>query len=310
MMKRDKLKYGAYSFLVGAFALSAVGIAAYRWQLQASSLPVSLTATTTTELSAAIDPLPAVDFPKLKQGILSILGSKVGKYGIYTYDLRRRQGFAINGGTIFPPASLSKVPVAILLLRDIQSGKFKFDDVYPIKNSNKPYTHDRMAQYPEGKLVNLNKYLYYSIVYSDNTANATLEDILGGSASVNQRIVNELDADTFFRLPHQARANSVGKVFRNLYDGIYLQGVYRERLMYLLLNTASHLQDGIPARLPAEARVAHKTGQLPFYVWEDAGIVYGANTEFVLAIVNTGVTYSGARDKTQRIAKLVYDTLN
>ena len=254
--------------------------------------------------------LADVDIEQIESQILEILGSEESLYGVYFYDLLREVSGGINDLKTFPPASISKVPTALLVLRDIDAGKYHLSSNYPMKNHNKPYSYGNLYYVREGTDVSLQTYLWESIVNSDNTATISLEEILGGYGEVNKRTVEELEAEIFFRKPHDARARHVGHVFRGIYNQDYLTVKNNEYLLDLLLNTAGHLQDGIPAGVPAGVEVAHKTGQLPGHAWEDAGIVYGEKTDYVLVILNKRITYATARDKIQRISEVVYQALN
>ncbi len=138
----------------------------------------------------------------------------------------------------------------------------------------------------------------------------TLENVLGGYLKNNEKTINQLGVEVFFRWPHEAYARDIAKVFEGIYKGTYLKDDTNNFLLNLLLNTAPHLQDGIPAGLPEQTKIAHKTGQLPGYSWEDAGIIYGEKTDYVLVIINREIDYDTARSKIQQISKVVYEALN
>lgn len=66
------------------------------------------------------------------------------------------------------------------------------------------------------------------------------------------------------------------------------------------------LNDAIPALLPAEAVAAHKTGKLPGVI-NDAGIVYGAEGRYVVAMLSREADEEQAASAIARVALLAYE---
>jgi beta-lactamase class A len=64
-----------------------------------------------------------VDWSALRASLESYLGEYSSSYGIYIYDLNREQEFGINADVEFPPASIAKLTVAALVLRDVDAGR-------------------------------------------------------------------------------------------------------------------------------------------------------------------------------------------
>ena len=78
-------------------------------------------------------------------------------------------------------------------------------------------------------------------------------------------------------------------------------------MLVLLLN--QRVNDRLPANLPANTKVAHKTGNLDQVV-NDAGIVYGPSANFILVVLGQGVDDGIATTAEARLARTLYDRFN
>jgi beta-lactamase class A len=258
---------------------------------------------------------PNQNLESLNQQILSILSNEQDLYAFYIYDLKNNKELSHNETISKPPASISKIPYAILTLRDIQSEKHSLDSTYPIQESYKPYETDGMYFYPNGSQVKLSEYLERLITQSDNTAMEHLEAHLGGYEEVNRRIKDELGLENLTKYPHETNAENVKEMFKKIYFQEYLDEEHNEYLLNLLMNTDSRFDDRIVegvANKP-DAKVAHKIGQIDTdngQTYHDAGIIYGKNTDIIIVVLNEDIDPQKAKTKISDITKLVYETLN
>lgn len=234
--------------------------------------------------------LPEVDFSKLKLEVEGILGKQAPQYSIYVYDLKRNKSFGINEEKIFYPGSTSKLPYAIMTLRDVDNKKYSLSYVRPL--------------------------LEKLIIHGSNTTMMELEGMLGGNAKYNQRVRNELGVDNIFRQPHVVQASDLGKLYFNIYHQKYLSKSSNDLLLYLLLNTGPGYDNRIKQGLPKDKGVtfAHKTGWVTTIgggeAYNDSGIVYGELTDYVIVILDKNVDKSEAIKMMKPISAKIYDTLN
>lgn len=227
----------------------------------------------------------------LRSDLEKLLGDKLEHYGIYIYDLQREQSLGINHQETFPPASIAKVPVAVLTLRDVDAGLITLDSTYPIQDSLKHSTIFPLEDLPEGTEVTIREYLERLILESSNTAWYHLRDRLGGTyEGVNPRTVEELHANGFFEDPHIGRADKVARVLIDVYHRNTLSEESATYLLDLMANTPPDLKLAIPAGVPEGITVANKVGFLfggrEGNTYADAGIVYGPKTDYVLVVLN------------------------
>lgn len=258
--------------------------------------------------------LNEVDIVTLKTDVEEILGSELSKYSIYVYDFKRDQELKINADEIKYPASVSKVPYAILTLQNVDKGEINLDSTYPITAGYKAYSSDPMYHFATNSKQTFATYLDYLIKESDNTAMMHLEYYLGGVNTYNQKVQNDL---SFYLLrdPHETTAADVGTMLRGIYNQEYLSKEMNDYLLDLMFNTASRFDDRIVAGVEnySEAKVAHKIGQITTQygmAYHDAGIVYGKYTDFAIVILNQDVTMNSVQNKIPQIVDLIYSELN
>ncbi len=253
------------------------------------------------------------DGNQLSQEILSILGDDAKHYGV-SVSLPKDDSFSlgINAKRIFYPASISKLPIAVLILRDVDKGKFSLNTTFELKDENKAYESDILYNYVTGSELSLEDYLKFMISDSDNTAMMTLENALGGSSVINQRTKDELGLQTLFRYPHEGTAKDVNKLLNGLYNKKYLSAESNQLLLDMMVDVASKFQDRIVAGVPQDIKVAHKIGEIDTdngVTYADAGIVYGQNQDFILVIMNQDVEQEVATEKIVQITQAVYKFL-
>lgn len=264
-------------------------------------------------LSQAKSAVSPTSLAELEKEIRTYLDNDLGEYSLYLQDLKTGEKILINSSVVFSPASIAKVPVAILVLRDIEAGKYTLDTTYPMYDSQKFSYIGDLGSLPNGTPVTMRQYLEEMIGQSDNNAWYALTYFLGGNYEVvNPRIIEELHANPFFLDPHTTTAANVGNVFSDLYNGVTLSATSRNYLISLMENADSSLRTGIGLGLPSGTRFANKIGFLDTDTessYQDAAIVWGTKTNYVLVILDKNQDWGVAQSKLSAISKMVYNFL-
>lgn len=303
-----------YNSILVLFFGDASVVASDHNSVQGSSIGPSTTPSPYPTLTPSPSPTPTPDITKsdikiLKSKILKILGSDKDDYGIYIKDLEYGHTLEINSAAVFPPASIYKVPLAIVTLADVDSGKLSFNDEFLVTDAQKPYSFDRLSQRSGSYNIKIKDLLEYLIIYSDNTAMTTLEHRNGGVYQLQSRLQTELSIAGLTRIPHTTTPSAVGAIFEGLYNNQYLTVESNEYLLNLLKNVYEGHNDKIKAGVPEGIGVAHKIGNLT-HTNQDAGIVYGETRDFIIVILNKNITDHGeAADKIRQITNVTYESL-
>lgn len=261
-------------------------------------------------------PVP-FDKEKLLADIRAKLGDKVDNYGVYIYDLQRDETVEINSDQQIPPGSISKLPVAILTLRDIDAGTATFNTTYPVQNKYKHSTYDSIGMLPEGTQVSLKTYLQALILQSNNSAQYHLRERLGSTGVLNTRTHAELGVNPFFEDPHIATAKNIGTVLTRLYRGELLSAANTDFLLGLMtsIDPSSGLRNGIPygLRNRTTIKIANKVGFLfggNDNVYNDSAIVWAPRTDYVVVIMNKQAPpFPNGSQIIAQLSPIIYDAL-
>lgn len=246
----------------------------------------------------------------LKQQIVTILGQQIDSYGVYVSQPDLNFELGINENSNIYPASISKLPIAILVLRDIDNGKVSLADTIILYEQDKAYDTDGLYYFPDGTPISIQEYLRRMIEESDNTAMTVLENYLGGYQVVNKRTLDELNTSNLSRYPMKSDAVSINNILNGIYSQKYLTKESNDLLIDNLTNIASWLQDRIPAAVPSNVKVAHKIGNLTDdygVTYNDAGIIYGPKYAFILTIINQNVNQNEATNNIKSITSVCYN---
>ena len=170
-----------------------------------------------------------------------------------------------------------------------------------------------------GKMMRISELTLHMIATSSNLATNLLLDLVG--LDTVQRALDDLGLDgiDIRRGVEDERAFAQGINNRVTADGLVqlLRVIAEERAFTPELSRemldilhAQEFKNGIPARLPAAVRVAHKTGEIST-VAHDAGVVYPPGRgPYVIAVLTEWAPESSGRSATiADVSHAVYDAL-
>lgn len=114
-----------------------------------------------------------------------------GVAGVYVYHLQRNQEAGINADTIFPTASIIKVPILVSLFKKVNDGKLGLNDSL-IYNEQRAYGGSGLMQfYKDSTQTDLRTLAALMITYSDNVTSIWNQELSGGGVEIN-RIMEEI----------------------------------------------------------------------------------------------------------------------
>ena len=250
--------------------------------------------------------------------------------GLYYRSLAGSDSLLVNAHARFHAASTMKVAVMIQLFRDADAGRLSLADSLRVH-----------ADYPS--LVDGSTFL----VGKDDDSDSTLYASIGRRVSIRhllelmETVSSNLATDVLVERVDAKRANATAHalgadsivVLRGVEDGkAYRAGLNNTttaRDLGVLLTAIAqhwaaspascdsmlailgrqHFTEGIPAGLPAGARVYHKTGWIEGVVYHDAAIVEPPDGKRYVLVVTTGAIKpdSAAYRLVADLSRLVYD---
>lgn len=127
----------------------------------------------------------------LQKHFENIADSIKGNIGVSAFHLESEKSISFNGDKQFPMQSVYKLPIAMVMLHEIDKGKFSLGDTVIInKNEYIPeagYSPIR-DKYPNGAKLTIKNILEYNVCESDGTACDVLLRLLGGTEQVEKSI--------------------------------------------------------------------------------------------------------------------------
>jgi beta-lactamase class A len=110
-----------------------------------------------------------------------------GVAGVYVHDLQKNRIATYNADTVFPTASVVKIPIMIGIMDKICRKELDYHQVMVYQDTlNYDPGEDVLASFKPGEKILLSKLMLLSLSLSDNTASLMLQGIAGGGLRINQ----------------------------------------------------------------------------------------------------------------------------
>jgi beta-lactamase class A len=117
-----------------------------------------------------------------------------GDVGVYVRHLKTNKMVAINADTLFPTASLIKVPIQCGLFDKIAKGKLKYNETLIYKDSLH-YDDGVVGSLRNGTKISLSEVIMLMETISDNTGSLWCQALAGGGKDINEWLAtNGFDA--------------------------------------------------------------------------------------------------------------------
>jgi len=282
---------------------------------QTSRFPGSFTTAVTALVVLSILSPPVhsktVDSARLEQKIkVLIRESGAETVAVAFRDLGTGAEILINPDQSFHAASTMKVPVMMELYHQAEAGKLSLDDRVPIKNqfasivdrsnySLSPDDDSDLTLYKRvGQMATVRELLHLMITVSSNLAtNILIErvgaqnvaELMGKYGANDIRVLRGVEDSKAFQLGmnNTTTARDLMVLLLRIAEGRAVSKKASDAMVKVLLD--QKFSEGIPSGLPAEARVAHKTGSIT-KLYHDAAIVYLPKRKpYVLVVLTRGL---------------------
>lgn len=270
---------------------------------------------------------PTFDTP-FETRIDTLANASLGRIGVAAVDLSSGKTLHVLGDQPFPMASTSKIAVAATFLEGVEQGRWSLTSEFPllIPVRSKPFSSP-VAPVRRGAYLPAHRLIELMITRSSNPATDALLQVVGGPAAVNDwvkragienfridrdiatlvRDDGAIDPAAVIDQRDSATPLAMVQLLSGLHQGKWLSQESRD----VILGAMSRCITGkrrIPALLPEEADVAHKTGSLN-NTSSDVGIITTPDGRAIaLAIYVTGQGSKLNREKRiAMLARALYD---
>jgi beta-lactamase class A len=109
-----------------------------------------------------------------------------GDVGVYVRHLPSGRSAAIDTDSLFPTASLVKVPILLKVFDLIEKGEIKYDEKLVYRDSLLYEGEDLLGSFRDGEEILLKKVVMLMITMSDNTASLWLQHLAGTGTAINE----------------------------------------------------------------------------------------------------------------------------
>ena len=229
----------------------------------------------------------------LQSDIDKEISGKKGTFAVAFKDLKTGKEIKINDKETFHAASTMKTPVMIEVYKQAAEGKFSLTDSIELKNEFKslvdgsPYSLDSAddSEYELYKHIGekrtISALLYQMIIVSSNFATNLIMQKVGAqnvTQSMRQlgakdiQVLRGVEDNKAFEkgLNNTITAHDLMLIFEKIAKGEAVNAEASQAMINILLD--QKFNEIIPALLPTDVKVAHKTGSIT-HVHHDSGIV-------------------------------------
>lgn len=123
---------------------------------------------------------------KLQHQIETLLQGFRGDIGVYVHDLKKNRVAAVHADTIFPTASMVKVPIMIGVMDKISKKELDYHQSLTYKDSLLYEGVDVLGSFKNNEKIDLSKVMMLMLTTSDNTASLWLQSLAGTGTRINQ----------------------------------------------------------------------------------------------------------------------------
>lgn len=254
---------------------------------------------------------PDLPDPNLQALLEQSVSGLPGDWAVAVKKLDTGQMAMVRGNDQFVAASLYKLEVLLTVASLHDQGKLQYTDTITatLADDTEDYANNDPGIDP-GTEMSIQRTAELMIDESNNTAAAMLIRIVGGQDAINSTLQDYGLSRTIFDPANDnlTSAADMMRYFEMLYSARLVNAEESDWMLDILLR--QELNFLIPANLPSNVPVAHKTGNL-LDLFHDAGIVYAPGGPFAIVVLSQNLdTEDTARAQIPVISQAVYDYFN
>ncbi|MEO5893130.1 MAG: serine hydrolase [Ferruginibacter sp.] len=123
---------------------------------------------------------------KLEAQIRELIKDFHGDIGVYVHSLKNNRVVSINADSVFPTASMIKIPIIIGVMDKIEKGELQYHEELLYKDSLLYEGVDILGSFKNNEKIDLSKVIMLMLTMSDNTASLWLQSLAGTGTRINE----------------------------------------------------------------------------------------------------------------------------
>ncbi|WP_407426875.1 serine hydrolase [Arcticibacter sp.] len=239
---------------------------------------------------------------KLEKGLADLISTFRGSAGIYVMNLKTGSYASLNGDSIFPTASIVKLPILVGLFDQIEQGKLSYHQPMIYRDSIKYGGSGIMQHFKDSSATEISVLAHLMMSYSDNTTSLWNQQLAGGGEQINKLMEKYGLSNTRVNSRTKGREaiwkkygwgqttpREMASLLVEIRNGNIVSKAASER-MYRLMTKGYYDEDAL-AQIPPYVQAAAKSGA-----------VDASRSEVVLVNAPSGeyVFYVGTKDNTDQ----------
>ena len=208
---------------------------------------------------------------KLQKNVQALVNDYKGDIGIFIKSLKTGKVVQINADTVFPTASIVKVPILIGIINKIKLGELSYHQEFSYNDSMLYAGVDILGSFKNGEKIELSKLIMLMLSMSDNTASLWLQKLAGTGTAVNVLMGKNGFVNTYVNSKTAGRENDrnqygwgqttpkeMAAIFEKLYKGEIINDSLSKKMVRLL--GRNYWDEEALSEIPATIFAASKSG--------------------------------------------------
>jgi beta-lactamase class A len=122
---------------------------------------------------------------QLEKKLTALLKDFKGVAGVYVHHLKKNTQAAVHADTVFPTASMVKVPILVGIMDKLEKGELHYHQSLTYTDSLLYAGEDILGSFKSGEKIELSKVMMLMLTTSDNTASLWLQSLAGTGTRIN-----------------------------------------------------------------------------------------------------------------------------
>jgi len=232
---------------------------------------------------------------KLQQQLEAVVKDFKGEIGVYVKDLRTNKVVQVNADTVFPTASIVKVPIMVGIMDKINRGELSYRQPLTYRDSLLYAGVDILGSFKQDEKIELGKVMMLMLTMSDNTASLWLQSLGGTGTRINEimdslgfvhsRVNSRTPGREAIRLQYgwgQSTPREMATLFEKIYKGEVVSRAASDKMLRLL--NRNFFDNVAVSQLPPSAVVYTKYGAVN-QTRNEVLLVKGSKAEYVFCVM-------------------------
>ncbi len=253
----------------------------------------------------------------LQKGLEQVVKDFKGDVGIFVQHLPSGKTAQINADSLFPTASIVKIPILIGLFDKIEKKELDYTQKMVYRDSLRYGGSGLMQFYKDSSSTDLSTLATLMITYSDNTTSLWSQSLAGGGEAINALMAHYGMKDTRVNSRTQGREKDreiygwgqttpyeISQLMIKIRNGEMISPAASDRMYRIMTNI--YYDDGAISQFPAQVQSASKQGMVNASRSEVI-LVNAPSGDYVFAVLtnnNTDQRWSADNEAWELIRKI------